>query len=165
MEKDQAFSLLIDAELPMLRKVVWQILRNVADTDEVIQDALLKAWQSFNQYQARAKFSSWVYRIAVNTAYNLKRKRFKEMVALSHVHENDDFSASQEGNTLALKALDVALMELPEIYRQALVLTFIEDLPGERAAEIAGCTANTLYWRVSEAKKLLKKALSEVVYE
>lgn len=166
MQKEQAFMNLIDSELPMLRRVVWQIMRNTVDTDEVIQEALLLAWQNFAKFREKAKFSTWVYRIAVNTAYTFKRKRYKEYNAmLEMAHASSDVNDVSEEHTRILQSLELALADLPPIYRQAIVLTLIDDLSGEHAAQIAGCSTNTLYWRVSEGKKLLKKALREVYHD
>lgn len=162
MNRTTTFETLIDHELPMLRQVVWRIMRNVADTDEVIQNVLLKAWQKFGTFRNESKLSSWVCRIAVNEAYDQKRKNRKEREVCAQIGDNP--SADGVNETL-LCALDHAVEALPANFRQALLLTVVEGLSAERAAALSECNLNTFYWRVSKAKTLLRNALKEVTYE
>jgi RNA polymerase sigma-70 factor, ECF subfamily len=55
-KREEIFAQLIDEKLPMLRRVVYRIVLNEADTDDVIQAALLKAWKSFASYREQAHF-------------------------------------------------------------------------------------------------------------
>ena len=69
--KERAFSELLDEKLPMLRRVVYRLGLNEHDADDVIQSALLKAWEKYDTFTRQAQLSSWVCRIACNQAYDL----------------------------------------------------------------------------------------------
>ena len=162
--KEQIFAKIIDEKLPMLRRVVFRIVSNEADTDDIIQAALLKAWQKYDSYRNNSQLSSWICRIACNQAYDLFRKRQREAgkLELFQIHETDrgDNSAAIE----RLAAVEQAMQELPVKLHAALNLTAFEGMSPERAAQILGCTTATIYWRIHKARKFLKNSL-EVGYE
>jgi RNA polymerase sigma-70 factor, ECF subfamily len=169
-KREETFAQLIDEKLPMLRRVVYRIVLNEADTDDVIQAALLKAWKSFASYREQSQFSSWICRIACNQAYDLFRKRQHETgkLELFRIHNSvvDDKNAMME----KFAAVEQAMKQLPEKLHAALNLTTFEAMAPDKAAEVLGCTTATIYWRIHKARKLLKKTLAnscqlEVNYE
>lgn len=157
--KEQVFSELIDEKLPMLRRVVFRIVQNESDTDDLIQSALLKAWQKYDSYKERSQFSSWICRIACNQAYDLFRKRQRENGKLElfriHSSEPEDKSAMLD----QYEKVKDAITLLPKKLHAALTLTTFEGLSPEDAADILGCTTSTVYWRIHKARKILKKNL------
>ncbi len=157
-ERGRAFTALIERELPRLRAVAYRFLGNAHDADEVIQNALLKAWQKFGAFRQAAKLSSWVYRIVVNECYDIVRRRRaeeKKLKAYAQASANEGqheppFSSAQ------LARLRRAIAALPELYRLALTVAVLGGLTTDEAAERLGCSANTLYQRIHKAKALLK---------
>jgi len=157
-EKDERFKRLCRDELPILRGGVYRIVGNAADTDDVIQDALLRAYRSYDSFRSDAKLVSWVYRIAQNCAFDLLRRRKRQAEA----RENYSRDLDPDGGTGAserLEKLESAVAKLPELYREAIVWGCLSDLSGHDAALRLGCTENTLYQRVFKAKQMLKKML------
>ena len=158
--KEQVFSQLIDDKLPMLRRVVYRIVFDETDTDDIIQTALLKAWKNYGSYKEQSQFSSWICRIACNQAYDLFRKRQRENGKLEffriHRSEVEDKSAAIE----KFEAVELAMKKLPEKLHAALSLTVFEDMTPDEAAEVLGCTTGTVYWRIHKARKILKETLS-----
>lgn len=152
METKQAiFDRLIEDSLPMLRKTAYGILGNAADADDAVQEALVKAWNKFTIFHSRAKLSTWVCRIVINVAYDMLRKKKRDTEKLQHyTPENPPRDDSK------LEALELAIAELPELYRTPLTLTFFSGFSGNEAAQMLGCSTNTLYWRVNHAKELLR---------
>ena len=146
--RELVFGELIDSHLPMMRRVVFRILGNTGDTDDVIQQALLKAWTKFDRCEKPEKISGWVCRIACNEAYDLLRRRKREVA----IFENR-------------LAADVPAPghSLPEYLHSALNLTIFEGLSTNEAAEVLGCGPATLYWRVHKARKVLGKQLKELL--
>ncbi len=152
--KRAAFNALIDRDLPLLRAGAYRILGNVSDVDDAVQEALLTAWKKFDSFRQNAKLSSWVYRITVNICFDRIRKRQAEQKTLEAMpppEESVPQSADQRMNRLT-----AAIAELPEQYREAVTLGCLSDFPGEKAAEMLGCSRNTLYQRIYKAKQLLK---------
>jgi len=159
--REEVFGVLIDIHLPWLRRVVFRILNNPSDTDDVIQQAMLKAWQQFHRCSNHDKLSGWVCRIACNEAYDLLRHRKREralfetqFVLDAPVHEHG------HGHEIA-EVIEAAMNTLPDYLHSALNLTVFEGLSTDDAAAALGCGTATLYWRVHKARKILGKQLKE----
>ena len=157
--KAMRFQRLCREELAYLRGGVFRIVGNHADTDDVIQEALLRAYRRADSFRGDAKLRSWVYRIAVNCAFDLLRERKRRAEAgekfAAEVTEPPDGAAEAR-----LAELENAVAALPEIYREAVVWGCLSDLSGSEAAARLGCSANTLYQRIFKAKQLLKKEMT-----
>ena len=158
--KEEAFAQLIDEKLPMLRSVVYRIVLNEADTDDVIQSALLKAWKNFASYREQSQFSSWICRIACNQAYDLFRKRQRENGKLEFFRIHKSVVEDKNAAIEKFAAVKQAMEELPEKLHAALNLTTLEDMTPDEAADVLGCTTATVYWRIHKARKILKRNLA-----
>jgi len=159
--QERAFSALIDAELPRWRRVVFRILGNADDTDDAIQQALLKAWQQRDTCREPDRLSAWVCRIACNSAYDRLRERQRE-VRLFDEGETVAESAAPTADPELGEALETALSRLPDPLHAALNLTVFEGLSTMDAAAALGCGPATLYWRVHQARKMLNRQLKEL---
>ena len=157
--KEEVFAQLIDEKLPMLRRVVYRIVLNEADTDDVIQTALLKAWKKFDSYKEQSQFSSWICRIACNQAYDLFRKRQRETGKLELFRVHNSVTEDKEAAVDKLEAVERAMKRLPAKLHAALSLTTIEGMTPEEAAKVLRCSTGTVYWRIHKARKVLKKKL------
>ena len=158
--RERIFEELIDRHLPMIRRVVFRILYNAMDTDDVIQQAMLKAWEKFEYCNDPDKLSGWVCRIASNEAYDLLRRRKRESVLF------EDFPAADSAihhRPEITEAVEKAVKNLPEHLHSALNLTVFEEFSTSQAAATLGCTPSTIYWRVFKARKILEKQLKELL--
>ena len=157
-EMDERFQRLCREELGCLRGGVFRIVGNAADTDDVIQEALLRAYRRAGSFRDEANLRSWVYKIAVNCAFDLLRDRKRQAEAESRCADTPG-DEKDEAHEARLAALEHAVSELPELYREAVVWGCLSDLPGSEAAARLGCTENALYQRVFKAKQMLKKMM------
>ncbi|MBQ6470427.1 MAG: RNA polymerase sigma factor [Victivallales bacterium] len=151
--KEQQFKQLIERDLPKLRGLAFRILKNANDTDDAIQDALVKAYQRFDTFRNESALSSWVCRITVTCSYDLLRKRIRERKTLQ------DYDPHPEPS-LDTTALEEAIADLPEPYRDAITIGVLSGMDGKEAAEILGISQNALYQRVFKAKQMLKNAIN-----
>ena len=156
---EKRFQRLCCEELTYLRGGVFRIVGNADDTDDVIQEALLRAYRRASSFRSESDLRSWVYRIAVNCAFDLLRDRKRQAEAGRQYAE----AAVQKDkiDEIRLTELEHAVAELPVIYREAVVWGCLSDLSGSEAAARLGCTENTLYQRVFKAKQLLKKKMTQ----
>ena len=158
-ERDKRFQRLCRDELQYLRGGVFRIVGNETDTDDAIQEALLRAYRRYSTFRGDAELRSWVYRIALNCAFDLlrDRKRAKEI--------EQKYAGGQPGGDAGtdprMAQLEEAVATLPPLYRQAIVWGCLSDLSGREAAERLGCSENTLYQRVFKAKQLLRQAMED----
>jgi RNA polymerase sigma-70 factor (ECF subfamily) len=151
--KDRQFERLIDQELPKFRGIAFRILRNAPAADDAVQEALFKAYQRFDSFQNAAALSSWVCRIVVNCSYDILRKRKREQDALG--------GYTPPAPRPDTSALEEAIAELPEPYRDAIVIGVLSGFSGKEAAKILGISPNVLYQRIYKAKQMLKNTLTK----
>ena len=142
-----------------LRGGVFRIVGNAADTDDVIQEALVRAYRRAGSFRGEADLRSWVYRIAVNCAFDFVRERKRQAEAERRCAD-DPGDEKDEAHEAQIAALEHAVSELPELYREAVVWGCLSDLSGSEAAARLGCSENTLYQRIFKAKKMLKKLMT-----
>ena len=76
--KQEIFDTLISEELGVLRAAAYRLLGDPAEVDDAVQEALLTAWNKFDQFRRGAKLSTWVYRITVNLCCDRIRRRKRE---------------------------------------------------------------------------------------
>ena len=161
-EMEMRFQRLCREELTYLRGGVFRVVGNAADTDDVIQEALLRAYRRSDSFRGDAELRSWVYRIALNCAFDFvrDRKRREETGRQYAAEAADPRRGTPE---LELVKLERAVSELPELYRDAVVWGCLSGLAGSEAAARLGCSENVLYQRVFKAKRMLKKAMAREV--
>ena len=153
--KQAVFDELIEESLPMLRSAAYGVLGNVTDAEDAVQEALLRAWKKYGFFRFRSQLTSWVYRITLNVSYDMLRKRKSEQAKLEAYSAADNAPESDD----TLERLENAIAELPEIYREAVAIGCLSSLSGEEAAQHLNCPVNTLYWRIHQAKNLLREKL------
>lgn len=172
-----AFEQLIDRHEERLYRVAMRLLRNEHDAREVLQDALLSAWQNLDSFAGRAQFGSWIYRVTVNAALMLLRTRRRrptvsvedlapgvldEAIGASH-DAGSDWSKRPDEQLQSgeLKQhIEMALDHLPEILRLVFVLRDVEGMSTEETAEILDITIPTVKTRLHRARLALREAIS-----
>lgn len=152
-DKDRQFEMLIEQELSKFRGIAHSILNHPADADDAVQEALFKAYQRFETFKSGASLSSWVCRIVINCSYDILRKRKREQDALG--------GYTPPAPRPDTSALEVAIAELPEPYRDAIVIGVLSGFSGKEAAKILGISPNVLYQRIYKAKQMLKNTLTK----
>lgn len=147
------------------------MLGNAADADDAAQDVFVKAFKNLRNYRPEAALYTWLYRIAVNTCIDRKRKPF--FLSLFHADDvgegadvafpalrSEDPSPEQlvESQQLS-REIQLALKRLSPKLRAAIVLKEIEGLKYEEIAEVLETSLGTVKSRISRAREELKQAL------
>lgn len=154
---------------PLERKVYFTCLGmmgNPEDAQDAAQDALLNAFRGFSRFREDARFSTWLYQIAVNACLDALRKR-KETISLDWLRE-DGFDLPDDGPDAYLQleekerkqALKAAIAQLPADFRAAMVLVDLQGLAYQEAADALDIPIGTLRSRVSRARQGIMKILS-----
>lgn len=155
-----------------LYRVVRAILRDDAETEDVMQDAYVRAYQHLRQFEARSSFSTWLTRIAINEALARLRRR-NRLQPLGDDIENGEtgvtfFSESLNPEESASKAelgrmLESAMLALPEPYRVVLVMRDVEGLSTRETAEALDITEENVKMRLHRGRGMMRKGLYERV--
>jgi RNA polymerase sigma-70 factor (ECF subfamily) len=166
------YGILVERYQSMIFRTCLGYVHNKEDANDLTQEVFIRAYQSLKSFRGEAAFSTWIYRIAVNTSLNKVRKSpklslwtFESLFAsfsnnsVSHPDPNNDnpeHSLIQaEDRELVLKALD----SLPENQRTAIVLSKYDDLPQKKIAEIMHTTEGAVEALLQRAKTNLRKKL------
>lgn len=145
-------------------RMAMGVLHNRADAEEVAQDALLKAYKSFHTLRERAAFRGWLARIAWRLALDrqrgTRRREKREQASPNFVPQRDveQVAAASEFETHLARAMD----ELPEKYRQTLILAAIEGYSTSEVASLLDLPEGTVKSRLFAARKILAEKLSWV---
>lgn len=147
-------------EIKLVRYVTYLIHDHDA-AEDVVQDTFLKAYRNLNGFDRRLKFSSWIYRIAHNEAMNVVKKSSRKVQMDDEDWENlADTMESVERTAdrkLAADRLAACLNELPEKYRDPVVLNYLEQRSYREVGDILRLPVATVGVRINRAKKLLKQ--------
>ena len=154
------FGLLVERYEARLKRYILRISSFPIETvEEILQDVFLKTWKNLNGFSGQVKFSSWIYRIAHNETISAFRKAksrgHDQQVELDEtlfLPDNTDFVKEFDQQLTAHK-IKKTLEHLPEKYREALVLRFLEDQSYEEIADILRCPMGTVATLISRAKK------------
>lgn len=143
------------------------ILENAEEAEDALQDCFLKAFQHLPEFEGRARFSTWLVRIAINTGVQRLRGR-KDFDTLDDESEdfkprriqawgdNPEDSYSREE---LRKLVEKEVMKLPAKYRVALMLRDLEELSTEEAANVLGLTIPGLKARVLRGRLMLRESM------
>ncbi|HYE12335.1 MAG TPA: sigma-70 family RNA polymerase sigma factor [Patescibacteria group bacterium] len=162
---------LIDRYSGKVYSTAYSYTQNQEEARDLVQEILIKAYNSLQGFKAEAKFSTWLYRIAVNSCIDWSRKRKSKviMTALSFEDTNifDNITSDTEGpEEIVLQqehkeAVRNAVSSLPEIYKTVLILYYFEELQVQEICNILDSPRKTIETRLYRAKKVLKSMLTQ----
>ncbi len=147
---------------PRTHSVALRVLGNRAEAEDVAQEAMIRLWRIAPDWQqGQAKVSTWLYRVTLNLCLDLKRKA--RPVDLADVPEpQDDAPSTVERlqDAARIDALQVALMQLPERQRQAVVLRHIEELSNPEISGVMGISVEAVESLTARGKRALAAILA-----
>ena len=160
--------MLVSRHAQSVLSVTTRMLGSAADAEDVAQDTFVSAYKALSGFQFDAKFSTWLYRIAVNKCTDLLRARRPGTVSLDDeagaIWEPADYDTPQrslEQGELAWE-LDQSIQALPPLYRESFVLRHVEGLGYDEMSVILGVNRDTLKMRVYKARNLLCQSLAHL---
>lgn len=154
---EQLFIQTINQNQGILHKVCRVYCYNTSEREDLFQEMVLQLWKAFPTFRNEAKISTWMYRIALNTAISRIRKKKIETIALENVAFQMEDKV-EDNNEEELKYLYRAIEKLSDV-EKSIVLLYMEDKPYDEIAEITGITANYVAVKMSRIKDKLKNLL------
>lgn len=155
-------------------RLAYRLTGNTTEAEDLTQDAYVSAWRRFDTYIAQHSFEGWLFRILINRAYDLhRRKKRAPMCSMdqaspqeedgpSRICEFADPAAGPEEVVTASileERLEAALQRLPVIYRTTILLCDVEQCSYQEISERTRCTIGTVRSRVHRARALLRRYL------
>ena len=170
-----SFQLLVERYQDRLFGLVRHYTTKTVEIEDIVQDTFIKAYRKLASFQHQSSFSTWIYRIAVNTALDFLKRAGRNPV---QAVEDPEIVPNQEaggGGAVGCRRLappdanmereEIALItqqvldELPEIFRTVLVLREFEDLSYQEMADVLGISIGTVESRLFRARARFKDAL------
>jgi RNA polymerase sigma-70 factor (ECF subfamily) len=167
------FARFVEAYSAQIYRLALRILSDPQDAEDVLQETFLKAYRSLPEFEGRSSLSTWLYRIAVNEALMLARKRQPGTVSIDAGTETADgeieplqivdWCCLPENELLTAEArrfLDRAIQQLPETLRVVFVLRDIQGLSIKETAEALELSETAVKTRLLRARLNLREKLS-----
>ena len=161
LSKEQEFSKLIKDNQGLIIKVSRLYTNSLEDEQDLFQEIVLQLWRSYDSFKGQSKISTWMYRVALNTAITLFRKKTKspqtdELMDYHHSNYLDDDDEKQFQVSLLYKVVKM----LPNVER-AIVMMYLDDLPYRDIAENLGITEVNARVKMNRLKKTLKQLMEK----
>jgi RNA polymerase sigma-70 factor (ECF subfamily) len=162
-----AFGVLVARHASSVLSVTTRML-GPADAEDAAQDAFVAAFTALGSFKQESKFSTWLYRIAVNKCHDRLRARRAFDVSLDEEHDDgweppDDETPHWELEQSEMAdAIERGIRELPPLYRESFVLRHVEGLDYDEMSAILDASRDTVKMRVYKARGLLCRALAHL---
>jgi RNA polymerase sigma-70 factor (ECF subfamily) len=164
--EERCFEELVNKHTRGVLNLVYRYLSDATRAEDIAQDIFVKVYRARMKYEPKAKFSTWLYRIAVNHCLNEIRARKSQPSLAAPINdlleepegENPDARMSRVELQQAVKA---AIDALPENQRMAVILARYEDMSYDQIAETMGMSLEAVKSVLFRAKENLKLALSK----
>jgi len=174
---EQAFNLLIRRYKDRIHNFLFRYTHNHQDCEDLVQETFLRVFRSRHSYKRIARFSTWLYTIAINLAKTQHKKNQKMNTVSMHQEEDDENSREiviEDDNLhpdeslhqrLCVSEVEKALEEIPEEFKEAVVLRDIQNLTYEEIMAITELPMGTVKSRINRGRLRLQEKLENVVYE
>ena len=169
---EYAYEILVERHQASILNLIYRFMGNRAEAKDLAQEVFVRVWQAAKSYKAKAKFSTWVYRIAVNLCLNelksVKGKRFipleteedrpsSEYLTPSHVFQSpEDLLLAKERS----RQISEALQSLPDNQRMGLILKRYDNLSYDEIGRVMGCSVAAVESLLVRAKENLYEKLN-----
>jgi RNA polymerase sigma-70 factor (ECF subfamily) len=152
----EAFAALIRMHQRMIHSLTYRMSGSLADAEDLAQEAFIQAYRSLDSYRGAAKFSSWLYKIALNQCLRWRRLERRRGATNNEWARTDPNDQPVDPRSERIRE---ALLLIPGEQRAAVVLTVFDGLTHSEAASMLGCAEKTLSWRLFAARRRLAKLI------
>ncbi|HEY3377890.1 MAG TPA: sigma-70 family RNA polymerase sigma factor [Armatimonadota bacterium] len=168
---DAAFDRLVELCSGRVYSLALRMVGNADDAQDIAQEAFVRVYQALPRFRQDAAFSTWLYRIVVNTCHDELARRPRRPVSVSELTSDDempsplDLATTDDTPETALlqrerqRALETALAELPAQARMVIILHDIQGLSYQEMAEILHAELGTIKSRLNRARNQMREKI------
>ncbi|MDR2337575.1 MAG: sigma-70 family RNA polymerase sigma factor [Deltaproteobacteria bacterium] len=170
-----SFHDLVDRYKAKVFSLALRLTKNKEDAEEVLQDVFITVYRKIDSFEGKSKFSSWLYRVAANSAFmKLRKRRQERYISLDDIILNKDNtellnttnSAEAEINFSDIRSnLENAIAKLPPDYRAVYILRDIDELSNKEVSAILNIGIPAIKSRLHRSRLMLKKRLFQTYNE
>jgi RNA polymerase sigma factor (sigma-70 family) len=155
----EAYGLLMDTYQHGLFRHIYAMTKDSDLAEDICQESFIKAFQSLSKYDSNYKFSTWLYRIAINKTYDHFRKRKEVPFDESIQIVEEEYGLYESDRKQRENQVRAAIERLSPNYRTAISLYYWRQFKYEQIAEIMDIPVNTVRTWLHRAKSILKEEL------
>jgi RNA polymerase sigma-70 factor (ECF subfamily) len=158
---EKKFISVIKEHQGLIHKICYMYEQDPDARNDLFQEVVLQLWKSFPTFRGEAKITTWMYRIALNTAISgyRKQKRHIRTEDLQEFHMNISERAD-DNKEEDFQRLQQAIRQLSDIER-AMIMMALDEVPYEEIAETIGITQNNVRVRMNRIREKLKKIMTQ----
>ncbi|MFA5143440.1 MAG: sigma-70 family RNA polymerase sigma factor [Candidatus Omnitrophota bacterium] len=158
----KGFEILVRKYQDRVLNIVYSLVGNDMESEDIAQEVFLKVHNSLKSFKQHSRFSTWLYRIVVNTTRSFLRAR-KNVVSDEKLLENRTDTGKSPKDALSIKEREViikkAVAKVPIKFRTAMILKDIEGLNYKEIAGVLRCRMGTVESKIYRARQFLKEEL------
>lgn len=158
---EQQFAQLIDRHNGILYKIARSFSDTGEDLRDLYQEMLIQIWQAFPSFRGEAQVSTWIYRVALNTALSFQKRQRRTKPTQTFTQQIFDLPAEEPAEHEHQRRVDLlyrCINQLPKDER-AIILLHLEEKSYEEIADIIGITINLVGVKIFRIKKKLQQLL------
>ncbi|HEY7392528.1 MAG TPA: RNA polymerase sigma factor [Bryobacteraceae bacterium] len=159
-ERERLFVALFEQSRAGVRRLCYSYLNSASEVDDLFQEIMTNVWNSLPNFRGEANLSTWVYRIAVNTAL-IHRRRRRPSEELPDIPDQRVSTQRDLERRERLEALHRAIAQLADQDR-LIVSLLLEGLSYKEIADVTGITVNYVGVKISRIKQALEQLMREV---
>jgi RNA polymerase sigma-70 factor (ECF subfamily) len=161
VDKQEAFVRAIDENKGLIYKIAALYTNSTEDREDLVQEIIFQLWKSFDSFSRQSSFSTWLYRVAMNTAiYHLRtsKKRIKSLPLEEHLLGQpalEEGEVEQKWRELRKHIEQLNLLD------RGIVLLYLENRSYEEIAQVIGISPSNVGTRLSRIKEKMRKQISK----
>ncbi len=156
----EEFISMVNQNLGIIHKVSMTYCYNCTDREDLVQDIFLQLWRSYDSYKGDSKFSTWLYRVALNTAISSLRKK-KDLVNMATLPDTRSYEVIDIEKEEQTRLLFSAISQLNKIDK-ALIFLWLEERKYDEISEITGLSKTTVSVRLVRIRKKLEEIIKSM---
>ena len=162
-----AIQTMVTRKLPRMLALAQRMLGDAVEAEDVAQEAMMRAWRQAPRWTpGKAKFDTWLHRVALNLCYDRLRRRRE--IPTDTLPERADDSVAPDRGLMAVETglrVDAALARLPDRQREAIVLCHYQELTNIEAAALMTVSVDALESLLARGRRALRQALADLAPE
>lgn len=164
IDKSDLFLSVIQSNKGIVYKVANSYCKNIEDRKDLVQEVIIQLWRSFDNYDDKFKYSTWIYRISLNVAISFYRKENTRRRISNPLTEGIiDFTDNNitEDKETDLGVLQQVILQLKPLDK-ALILLYLEEKSHKEISQIIGISETNVATKINRIKAVLKQKITQI---